>query len=76
MIREESSGSVQQRLQMITRNLDRRLERLEGHLKPPASRALLILVARIGEPNRIIELSHTKPIDWRHGFDQKAAGDT
>jgi hypothetical protein len=58
MIREESSGSVQQRLQMITRNLDRRLERLEGHLKPPASRALLILVARIGEPNRIITITY------------------
>jgi hypothetical protein len=60
---------------MINRNLDRRLERLEEHLNPPVSRGLLILVTRIGQPDRIIELPYTKSIDRRQGFGPKAAGD-
>jgi hypothetical protein len=40
----------------MTRNLPKRLERLEAYLKPSAPRVLKILVTRVGEPDEVVEL--------------------
>jgi hypothetical protein len=50
--------------QMRSRNLSRRLERLEAQLTPSEERVLTIVVSRIGEPDRTIEV-RGKPADRR-----------
>jgi hypothetical protein len=51
---------------MITRNLTRRLERLEAYLAPPSDEpALVIHLTCIGLPDRIIEVRRTEMADRR-----------
>ena len=51
---------------MITKNLARRLERLEAELAPPTDGPVLtITVTRIGQPDRIIEMHGVNTADHR-----------
>ena len=46
---------------MISKNLSRRLERLEAELTPSEEHVLKVTVTRIGEPDRIIEVRLPEP---------------
>jgi hypothetical protein len=59
---------------MVSKTLARRLERLAARDMPNSPRVMKILVTRIGQPDRIIELPHTKPIDQRQGLGPTPAG--
>jgi hypothetical protein len=51
---------------MITRNLGRRLERLEAELTPSSGELVLtILVTSVGEPDEIVEVRGIKTADRR-----------
>jgi hypothetical protein len=51
---------------MITRNLARRLERLEAEIAPPSDKpALTILLTSPGQPDRIIEVRGAEPTGRR-----------
>ncbi len=51
---------------MITRNLVRRLERLEAYLAPPSDEpALIIHLTGVGHPDQIIEVSGDNTADRR-----------
>jgi hypothetical protein len=51
---------------MITKNLARRLERLEAELAPPSDGPVLtITVTRIGQPDKIIEVHGMAPANRR-----------
>jgi hypothetical protein len=51
---------------MPTRNLSRRLERLEAELAPPSEKpGLTIIVTGPGETDEIIEVRGTEPISRR-----------
>jgi len=51
---------------MITRNLTRRLERLEAYLAPPSDDpALIIHLTGVGHPDQIIEVRGTGAPDLR-----------
>jgi hypothetical protein len=41
---------------VTSRNLTKRLQRLESRLTPPPAEILQITVTRIGQPDRIVEL--------------------
>jgi hypothetical protein len=60
---------------MSSKNLSRRLERLEAELAPDVNpQVLTITVTRIGEPDRTIELQLKKPTrrrrPWRRNGGQ------
>jgi hypothetical protein len=51
---------------MPTKNLSRRLERLEAELAPPSDKpALTILLSSPGQPDRIIEVRGSEPTGRR-----------
>jgi hypothetical protein len=57
---------------MSSRNLSRRLERLEAELAPPSDEpALTIVVTSPGEPDEIIEVRGTEPTGRRRPWQRK-----
>ncbi len=51
---------------MPSRNLSRRLQRLEAELAPPSDKpALTIVVTCVGKPDRIIEVRGAEPTGRR-----------
>ena len=59
---------------MMTRNLTKRLERLEAELKPSDEPVLTITVTCIGEPDRIIEMRGLEPKDRRRAWPWNRGG--
>jgi hypothetical protein len=53
---------------MTTKNLTRRLERLEAELEPDDSQVLRLTVTRIGEPVKIVEFRIPKPEGRRRSW--------
>ena len=59
---------------MITKNLSRRLERLEAELQPDDTQVLRLTVTRIGEPVKIVEVRIRKQEgrrrSWRKHYER------